>query len=505
LRPKTILPGLPEAFVTTPELSSAVSRGVLEGILRSLAPRVYTKNLDDPAETIIRRHLWELVSGLVPGALIADRTVLELRPAHDGSIFVVSDRKRDIKLPGLVIRSRKGPPALPDSDRAFIGTLFISSPARAYLDNMAASRQSGDRARRTMTREELEANLDHAIRSQGGDALNKIRDQARAIAPRIGREAELVAFDRLLSSLLGTHDAPLLTAHGRARQAGMPYDPDRLLLFETLYKELRATAPVSRLARDHGPAGRTNLAFFEAYFSNFIEGTKFAVDEAADIIFHNVIPQSRPADAHDIAGTWRIVSDPTEMSTTPADPASLLQLLKRRHAVVMTGRPEKRPGAFKLETNQSGSTVFVAPDLVEGTLIKGFDLYRSLDTPFARAVYLMLLITEVHPFTDGNGRTARIMMNAELVASAEERILIPTVLRDSYISALKALSGAKNPQPLVRVLNYAQRWVAAVHWGELQQTRAALERCNAFLESSEAEERGLSLRFPEHAAPGAGS
>jgi fido (protein-threonine AMPylation protein) len=35
---------------------------------------------------------------------------------------------------------------------------------------------------------------------------------------------------------------------------------------------------------------------------------------------------------------------------------------------------------------------------------------------------MMFLISEVHPFADGNGRIARIMMNAELVAAGEERI-----------------------------------------------------------------------------------
>ncbi|MDE0374271.1 MAG: hypothetical protein OXI73_17235 [Rhodospirillales bacterium] len=61
------------------------------------------------------------------------------------------------------------------------------------------------------------------------------------------------------------------------------------------------------------------LAFFEAYFSNFIEGTEFAVDEAADIAFRGVVPNERPADAHDVLGTWRIVSDTREMGRTPTD------------------------------------------------------------------------------------------------------------------------------------------------------------------------------------------
>ena len=59
------------------------------------------------------------------------------------------------------------------------------------------------------------------------------------------------------------------------------------------------------------------LAFFEAYFSNFIEGTEFAVDEAADIAFRGAVPNERPADAHDVLGTWRIVSDTREMGPDP--------------------------------------------------------------------------------------------------------------------------------------------------------------------------------------------
>jgi len=42
------------------------------------------------------------------------------------------------------------------------------------------------------------------------------------------------------------------------------------------------------------------MAFFEAYFSNYIEGTMFEIGEARDIIFENKIPDSRPSDAHDI-------------------------------------------------------------------------------------------------------------------------------------------------------------------------------------------------------------
>lgn len=138
----------------------------------------------------------------------------------------------------------------------------------------------------------------------------------------------------------------------------------------------------------------------------------------------------------------------------------------------------------------------MAPDLVLGTLEDAFALYRSLKSPFERAAFMMFLASEVHPFADGNGRVARAMMNAELVAGREERIVVPTVFRGNYLAALRALSRTGRPEPLVRVLDYAQRWTVAVDWSSLDSARRELERCNAFLDSDEAEAVGKRLRMP---------
>jgi fido (protein-threonine AMPylation protein) len=73
-----------------------------------------------------------------------------------------------------------------------------------------------------------------------------------------------------------------------------------------------------------------------------------------------------------------------------------------------------------------------------GTLEKGFEFLQGLGDPFHRAVFMMFLVSEVHPSVDGNGRVARVMMNAELVACDQERIIIPTAYRADYMSALKS-------------------------------------------------------------------
>ena len=489
----------PEIVISTAANKVAISRAVRKGTLRKLANRLYTTNLADPPESIVRRNLWPIVGAFVPGGLIADRTAMENAPAADGSVFLVADRFRPIDLPGITIKPRKGLPPL-ESDQPFIAGLRLSSIPRAYLDNMAVSRPREDQVGRTLTRAELEERLDTFLRRGGPDALNKLRDDARAIALALQLDDSFAQLDKLIGALLGTREAALETSSARARRAGRPYDPQRQSLFEALHVALRVAPAIIRPTSARTPDQAAVLAFYESYFSNFIEGTEFPVEEAAEIVFDGRIPAGRPEDAHDILGTYRLAADPVDRRRAPQNAADLLDILKQRHAAVMGGRPDKMPGIFKSRSNQAGSTVFVAPDLVEGTLELGFGFYRSLETAFARAVFMMFLISEVHPFADGNGRTARLMMNAELSAGGEERIIIPTVYRNNYLAALKALSLNGIADPIVRTLEFAQKWTAAIDWASVETTRRVLKACHAFVDATEAEGRGVRLRLPEGGA-----
>ncbi len=482
---------MPEVFASDTTISKAVSKAVACGQLRKLGSRLYTRNLEEEPERLVLRNWYYLISAYYPDGLISDRTALENQPAPDGSVCLISNKKRDVVLPGLVFRPRKGPRPL-ESDRPFIGGARLASTARAYLENMRPSRARDGKLPRTLPRNEIEERLDALIRRQGKEALNRLRDEARKIAPQLGLEIEFEALNELIGTMLGTRESETKSPLGKARTAGKPFDPDRIGLFEALFAALRETVPPSRPVPKRTGAANANLSFFEAYFSNFIEGTEFTIEEAEAIVFGGVIPQERPDDAHDILGTYRIVSDPAEMQTLPSDFEDFLTLLRRRHTALMKARPDKNPGAFKTKINRAGNTVFVAPDLVTGTLEKGFAFLQGLAEPFHRAVFIMSLVSEVHPFTDGNGRVARIMMNAELVAGGEERIIIPTAYRTDYLGALKALSHTANTRPVIRMLDRVQEYTHAIDWQDLDAARILLEQTNAFAEGEEAR-----LRMPD--------
>jgi len=114
-----------------------------------------------------------------------------------------------------------------------------------------------------------------------------------------------------------------------------------------------------------------------------------------------------------------------------------------------------------------------------------------------RVVAMMALVTECHPFNDGNGRVARLTSNAELSIAGQVRIVIPTVYRNNHLAALSGMSGgAGKGQALMAVLEFAQRWAAAVGWRDYERSLDMLTACNAFLDPGVAEVNGQRLVMP---------
>lgn len=456
-------------------LSGRVARGELARLTRG----VYTTLTGDPLG-VVRAEWRAIVGHLLPGAVITDRSAALAGPV-DGVLYLARPaRTRDLILPGLTVRTRRGTGSV-DGDILLPGGLYQASVARGLLDNLMPSRSMGGRPGRTFDRRELGDWIDRLARVYGSRRLREIRAEAERLATTLEVEpARVQQLADLIGAAVGTRtvegvESPALAA----RQAGLPYDGDRVARLELLADALRSAAPQNRPADPSDPRW-LHLPFFEAYFSNYIEGTEFALDVAERVVYQGEIPPARPADAHDLTGTYEIVSDLAEMSATATDPTQFLEILQHRHQVVMAGRPETHPGQFKVDPNRAGASEFVAPTLVEGTLRAGFDRLASLDTAWERSVYMMFLVSEVHPFNDGNGRIARIMMNAELVAGGQARMIIPTVYRDDYLGALRRLTRNDDPSILIKALRFAHDYTAAVDYSSIRVATEQLSATNAF-------------------------
>jgi hypothetical protein len=470
-----------------------IRRLAAAGQLRKLYAGVYTSNLQSPPDAIVQRHWLAIAGHLLPDGVISHRSAFDSKP-HEGRLIVTRGKtRRNLALPGLTIQVVPGPgpysePHIGDTRH---GRLYMASDPRRHLENLTRGRGWSDRV---LPQDAVEASLDRILMIGGERRLNQLRDHARTVAQALGYQRQFKRLDGLIGALLGTHQAKRLTAkQALARAAGRPYDPQRLELFDALFAALNRNA----LADICDPASTgdalENFAFFEAYFSNYIEGTTFTVDEAESIVFHGQIIENRNEDSHDILGTFNasVISPWRDQPPPTAD--DFLDRLRQLNALVMQQRSDKRPGEWKDKPNQAGNTIFVAPELVPGTLIEGFVRIQGLAHPLARAMMTMFVVAEVHPFLDGNGRTARLAMNSVLSAGGLSRIIVPTVYREDYLLPLKALSHNQDADPLVRSLSRIQRWSAAFDYAQARPIlRNAFARCNAFQEDL----RNYRLLFP---------
>ena len=465
-------------------ISNKISKAEKEGKIKKIAPRIYTTNLRDSEEYIIKRHFFDILKWRFPQAVISHRSALELRPTESGIFFITAHYSKKIAdYPGVVINVMKGRPAVKsDVD---LGGIYASSEWRWMLENMQVTRKRGDESK-VFPIDFIEDRLEKIIIREGENGINRFRDKAGEVAKQIGLIDEFDRLNSLISALLKTRPSNVLSSHAaKARAAGIPYDSKRVKLFETLYDKLRDCYFPERPDKNTTADSFRLFSFFEAYFSNYIEGTKFVVEDAKKIVDTGIAIPKRIKDSHDILGTFQIVSNSHEMSLTPSSANHLIDILKRRHLTMMLGRADDvGAGMFKTQNNRAGNTQFVDYSLVEGTLKQGYKYYAALTDPMAKAIFMMFLIAEVHPFADGNGRVSRIMGNAELFKSGQSRIIVPTVYREDYLLSLKKLTAQQDPDAFVRVMDKLQHFSNHVVGNTFEEFNAYLQATNAYLEPS---------------------
>jgi len=462
--------------------AATISDRVRRGKLARLATGVYTSDVtSDPAAVVARE--WHSIAGrMFPGAVSTDRSAVRGGPA-DGVLYLAHDsRARRVDLPGLSVAARPGAGPL-DGDIPLPGGLHQAGRGRALAENARRTRSRDGRVRRTLDDAELGDWVDRLCQIDGPERLARYREQAEQVADAVGtRQGEIKALSRLIGAALGSQQVRTSSRALAARQTSLPFDQDRLRLFAQLAGSLRESAPQSRPVPGPEDPRYAHLPFFEAYFSNFIEGTEFGLEDAVAIVYQGRQIPGRADDSHDLLGTYRVVADLAEMTALASDAEEFLQLLRSRHATILGGRPEKRPGFFKETADRAGNSLFVPPELVSGTLRAGWEGLSGLDTAFERAVYMMFLVSEVHPFDDGNGRVARVMMNAELASGRQSRIIIPTVFRDDYLGGLRLMTRHSDPSALIKALRYAHDYTSRIDFSTLPGATEVLRATNAFNE-----------------------
>ncbi len=468
--------------------TKVLSKQHQEKKLRRIYQGIYTDDLINSIESIVLKNWMQILPHIVSNGILAYRTAVDLKPlpfnANNTIVFVISTYTKTIQLPGLLVKIYRGNPL--EFTEQILPILSRSNTARMLLENLSTVRGAAYIGVKTVGVEGVEKLLAKILRLGGEKKLNTLRDEAKQIADALNLKHEYKKLSVLISALLSTHldDNALTTSYAKAVAKKKPYDAHRIQLFDTLLVYLKQCCFIERI---YPYEARTfkYLSFYESYFSNFIEGTEFMIDEAEKIIFKGEEVNHRHADSHDVLSNFLLTNDYSEMCITPQTAEELIDILQRRHALLMKERPEKNPGKFKNKPNKVGNTFFVLPEDVLGTLHQGFKQYEILSPGLEKALFMQFLISEIHPFDDGNGRLSRIMMNAELVNHGNYKIIMPSVHRDSYLNGLRLASRDQSFRTYVKVMDQAQAYTASINWHDYHKAREKLERDDANLTSDE--------------------
>lgn len=190
------------------------------------------------------------------------------------------------------------------------------------------------------------------------------------------------------------------------------------------------------------------------YTSNAIEGNALSLDETLGVFAsRDDLARIRTRDELEALGHFEAHN--YMMETARESPLVFSEeIIKKLHYLFYRGIDYDEAGEYRrVEVYITGTDYVPPPPEEVPTLVYEFvgelNQQKSVVHPVLLAAYAHRRLAEIHPFVDGNGRTARLLMNLVLV-NAEYRIVsIPPIYRHLYYAALQSsqhLPSAGNDQ-----------------------------------------------------------
>ncbi len=127
------------------------------------------------------------------------------------------------------------------------------------------------------------------------------------------------------------------------------------------------------------------------------------------------------------------------------------------HSLILRGIDPGNAGRYRTENVVISGADHIPPshELVAQLmqqLVFDYDHAWKRYHPVVRAALLHGEFVKIHPFTDGNGRTARLLLNFELMRNGYVPVIIPTVDRVRYYDVLDLAHTSGDYQPFINFI-----------------------------------------------------
>lgn len=191
-----------------------------------------------------------------------------------------------------------------------------------------------------------------------------------------------------------------------------------------------------------------------AYTSNGIEGNILTRKETELAIEENLTSGAKPInhylEAINHARAFEFILEAGK-NKAKIDESFVLQL----HKIILSGIDNTNAGFYRsVRVRISGSETILPNPLKVPDLMADFGgwLTDKHDDSLDFALEAHYRLVSIHPFIDGNGRTARLLLNAILLESGYAPVIIRKIDRRRYLSALETYQTRGNPESYVNFM-----------------------------------------------------
>lgn len=183
------------------------------------------------------------------------------------------------------------------------------------------------------------------------------------------------------------------------------------------------------------------------YTSNAIEGNTLTRRETALVVEKGLTVGGKSLKDHLEATNHAKALDWVMTQVSKSTKEILEKDILKIHELILIGIDSDSAGLYRnIPVRISGPTTVLPNPIKVPSLMESFtkEIIASKLHPVELAAFAHYKLVAIHPFIDGNGRTARLLMNMILIQSGYPPSIINNEDREAYIKALEKADSTNN-------------------------------------------------------------
>ncbi len=191
------------------------------------------------------------------------------------------------------------------------------------------------------------------------------------------------------------------------------------------------------------------------YNSNAIEGNTLTLSETKVVLENGITIKGKPLKDHLETINHKEAIDFIE-ELVRKDCVLTEYNIKSIHHLILKEIDSVNAGKYRQENVLISGAKHIPPDYINvpfemQKLMENYKQWSNLH-PIVKACYLHGEFVKIHPFVDGNGRTARLLLNFELIKNGYPPVIIKNEDRVEYYDALDKAHTTYNYSDFIEII-----------------------------------------------------